>query len=164
MTLGTKPYTIRNDLRPGDLGEIVRLHGVLYAAEHGFDSTFEPYVAAPLSEFSLKRSPRERIWVVERGGAVAGSVAVVDAGNETSQLRWLILDPSLRGRGLGKQLVGEAVRFSRESGYSRMILWTVGELTTAIAIYESYGFRPAESKSHSIWGRELTEQRYDLDL
>ena len=40
--------TLRTDLRPGHIGSVVRLLGVVYARECGFDPTFEAYVAGPL--------------------------------------------------------------------------------------------------------------------
>jgi hypothetical protein len=43
--------TIRCTLRPGDIGYVTYLHGSLYAAEYGWDHTFEAYVAGPLAEF-----------------------------------------------------------------------------------------------------------------
>src|SRR5215472_7259139 len=43
--------TVRTYLKPGDIGAIVSLHGILYAGEYGFDPTFEAYVAGPLAEF-----------------------------------------------------------------------------------------------------------------
>jgi GNAT superfamily N-acetyltransferase len=108
--------TVRTDLRPGDVGEVVRLHGLLYARECGFGPTFEAYVAAPLAEFVCRDSPRERLWIAERDGRVIGCVAVVAAAPDLAQLRWFLVDPATRGAGLGKRLLGEALAFARACG------------------------------------------------
>jgi hypothetical protein len=79
--------TIRTTLRPGDLGAIVALHGTAYAREQGFDLTFEAYVAGPLADFVRAAPERGRLWVAERGGALAGCIAIVPATPREAQLR-----------------------------------------------------------------------------
>lgn len=155
---------VRNILKPGDLGYLTYLHGILYAAEYGWDHTFEAYVAGPLAKFAQNYGPRERIWVVEQGGRVAGSLAVVEASRDEAQLRWLLLHPDLRGRGIGRGLLREAIDFGREQGYTLLFLWTVSMLAVALHLYEAAGFRLTEEKTHELWGTVLTEQRYELRL
>jgi ribosomal protein S18 acetylase RimI-like enzyme len=156
---------IRTEMVPGDFGEIVRLHGVLYAEEYGLDNTFEAYIAAPLSEFVLTKDRRgQRIWVVEAGEKVAGCIAIVRNTEGVAQLRWFILTSETRGKGLGKRLMDEAVKYSWEAGYRRIILWTFSELETAIALYRRWGFVKTEEKAHHIWGRDLIEEKYELSL
>ena len=89
-----KVINIRNELAPGDIGAIIKLHGEYYARNNGFNYTFEPYVAIPLSEFVMNKKESESIWIVEKEGEVKGSIAIVDHGNNVAQLRWYLLDES----------------------------------------------------------------------
>jgi N-acetylglutamate synthase-like GNAT family acetyltransferase len=156
--------TIRTDVRPGDVGTIIHLHGVLYAREYGFDPTFEAYVAGPLSGFVIAAADRERIWIAEQDGRIVGCVAIVAASPETAQLRWYLVDPSARGVGLGKRLLQEAVAFARECGYESIILWTVSALAAAAHLYRSAGFRKVEEKPGRMWGVDVVEEKYELVL
>jgi GNAT superfamily N-acetyltransferase len=162
-TTGHEP-TIRTHLRPGDIGAITWLHGVTYAEEYGWDHTFEAYVAGPLAEFALAPKPRERIWIVEHDGRVAGSIAIVESSAEHAQLRWFLLQPALRGRGLGRTLIESAIAFSRDAGYRTISLWTVSDLEAAASLYRSAGFVLAEESRDVRWGTTVTEQRYELVL
>lgn len=155
---------IRHDLRPGDIGYLIFLHGLLYAEEYGWDHTFEGYVAGPLAEFGKSHTDRERIWIVEKDGAVAGSIGIVEAAPESAQLRWFLLHPDLRGHGLGRRLIEQALQFCRDSHYSLVHLWTTSELRAATRLYQSAGFQLIEEKTHKIWGAMVTEQRYELRL
>lgn len=156
--------SIRNEMRPGDVGYITYLHATLYTPDQGWDHTFDSYVAIPLAEFALRKSPQERIWIVENEGRIAGSVAVVRFSKEEAQLRWLLLCPELRGRGLGRRLVKEALAFCRDAGYSKAFLWTVDTLQAAAKRYRSVGFRETEKLTHELWGCVVTEVKYELDL
>jgi GNAT superfamily N-acetyltransferase len=155
---------IRHEFRPGDIGRLVELHGLLYSQEYGFDHTFEAYVSKPLAEFVLDQSDRERIWLVDADDVLMGSIAIVEHTAAEAQLRWYLLHPSLRGQGLGTRLVEESIAFCREQHYEKVFLWTVSSLVTAARVYSKAGFRVSEELTHRIWGRELTEQRYDLKL
>src|SRR6266511_3167156 len=91
--------TIRDDLRPGDLGRVTALHGVLYADEYGFDHTFEAYVAESLAEYGRAARPeRSRLWLAELDGRLVGSIGIVGREGGAAQLRWFLLQPDVRGR------------------------------------------------------------------
>ena len=158
------PATIRTGLESGDVGAIVRMHGVLYGREHGFDATFEAYVAEPLARFALAASPRERIWIAERHGELVGSVAVVAESRETAQLRWFLVAPDARGEGLGQRLLEEAIAFARAEGYRRMILWTVAGLEAAGRRYAAAGFVRTRQLPARRWGVEVVEELHELEL
>jgi len=156
--------TLRTTILPGDIGSIIHLHGILYAKEYGFDHTFEPYVAIPLGEFVKTRSARDQLWIVEKNDRVMGSVAIVGSTEYTAQLRWLILHPEIRGCGVGRRLMEETISFCRVQRFRSVYLWTIDFLDAAKHLYTSAGFNLTDSKTHRVWGRNLTEERYELIL
>ncbi len=159
-----KGINIRNQVLPGDIGYITWLHGMDYSREYGWDHTFEAYVAVPLSEFILNMGDQERIWIVEKEDVVTGSLAIVKGPGDSAQLRWFLLHPDIRGIGIGKILMEEALEFCRLSGYRTVFLWTEARLAAAASLYTTYGFKLTEEKTHPLWGTIATEQRYDLEL
>lgn len=160
----TAAYSIRTELRPGDLGYIIYLHGILHAREFDWDYRFETYVALPLAEVAQADRSDERIWIVEAANQVCGSIALVKRSSDVAQLRWFLLDPALRGKGIGKQLMELLLEFAREQHYRRIELWTITGLPAASGLYRRYGFELVEEKSSQPWGNKVTEQKYRLDL
>jgi GNAT superfamily N-acetyltransferase len=167
MSTGTSAdVTIRHDLHPGDLGRLIELHGVLYATEYGLDHTFEAYVAEGVGQFGRGYElGRDRLWLAELDGRLVGTIAIARREGGEAQLRWFLLHPDARGRGLGRRLVEDAVAFCREASCRSIFLWTVDPLTTAARLYASVGFRKTEVKPRAaLWGSVLWEERYDLTL
>lgn len=155
---------IRSGMKPGDLGAIVKLHGEYYHRHNGFDTTFEPYVALPLSELVLRHSPKECVWVVESSGTVKGCIAIADNGGGLAQLRWFLVDECLQGLGLGRRLIDRALHFAREQGYLAIVLWTVNLQDKAIHLYRQIGFVLVSEERQRLWGKELLQQCYRLEL
>ncbi len=156
--------SIRTELRPGDLGYVIYLHGALYSKEYGYGVQFESYVAKGLCEFYEKYdSTRNRVWVCEHNDRMIGFLLLMDRG-EAAQLRYFLIEPEYRGIGLGSKLLNLYMDFLRECGYKGSYLWTTHELSSAAFLYKRLGFQLTEEKESAAFGKPLREQRYDLLL
>jgi GNAT superfamily N-acetyltransferase len=155
--------TIRTDLRPGDIGAVIQLHGTYYGREHGFGISFETYVALGLHEFYEHYDPaRDRFWICEHGTRIIGCLLLMHRPAHAAQLRYFLVMPDYRGIGLGRRLMELFVSFLQEHGYRSAYLWTVDELPAAAALYRRFGFQLTEEKPSTAFGKPLREQRYDL--
>jgi GNAT superfamily N-acetyltransferase len=152
---------IRRLGKPGDLGWVVMAHGEVYAAEYGWDTTFEALVARIVADYDPER---DAAWIAEVDGKRAGCVFCVRVDDETAKVRILLVDPSARGHGAGARLVDECLSYARESGYRRITLWTNDVLTSARRIYQAAGFALTDEEPHHSFGKDLVGQTWTLDL
>ena len=158
------PYRLRPP-QPGDLGWVVHRHGAVYAEEYGYDEHFEALVAEIVAHFVQHYdAKRERCWIAEQDGAVVGSVFLVERSKTVAQLRLLLVEPQARGSGLGTRLVSECVRFARQEGYRKLMLWTQSELAAARRLYEAAGFRIVRREKNHSFGKDLVSETWELDL
>lgn len=157
--------SIRHDFAPGDLGQLIYIHGVQNFSDYGFNHIHEAYCAQIAVEYILgQERGRSRAWLAKKEDRVVGSIFIIERRHNEAQLRLLFVDRELRGVGLGRWLVEESIRYCRTAGFNVLYLWTVEGLDRAISVYESVGFTPVTEKTVQEWGKPSREIRFDLNL
>jgi GNAT superfamily N-acetyltransferase len=157
---------IRREYREGDRDAIVDLHRRVYP-EFGVDESFVRDIAITLDELAARGWPGagERAWLVERDDEVAGSLVLSDEGGGEGRVRLFLLAPELRGRGIGRRLLGELLDLAGEAAYERLTLATFSDLRAAAHLYRDAGFRVVREDHSPRWGRaEFNYQHYELKL
>ena len=157
--------SIRHDLRAGDLGRIIALHGMAYSGLSGFGLKFEAFVARTIAEYILDAGENGRIWLAERDGELVGCTAMILRNGGLGQLRWGLVDPSARGLGLGKTLVNRTLDYARSCGCSRIFLETTDGLPESQTLYESLGFELVSNEQQALWDgvRPLIKMQLQLN-
>ena len=168
---GQRTVTLR-PLAAGDLGWVLQRHGTVYAAEFGWDASFEDFCARIVGDYPALRdrcAGRAGSWIAEVNGVPAGSVFCVPDGGPpgretTARLRLLLVEPWARGLGLGTTLVARCLDFAREAGYSRVVLLTYDQLAAARRVYQAAGFTLDEEHQEAAFGQRMMSQTWSRPL
>ncbi|KAL6887325.1 acyl-CoA N-acyltransferase [Trichoderma longibrachiatum] len=121
-----KPY------EPLALGaEIVTTPVVVVKKDFGFDE----------AEFANIKEPDSVLFVVAENGKVYGYVHATKAWNNLVEIRWIVLDVRIRGRGYGRMLLDKVVEWARKLGVAGIRLESQSNNVGACYFYKRYGFK-----------------------
>ncbi|VVD59051.1 Multidrug resistance operon repressor [Pandoraea eparura] len=147
--------------QPGCIGDIASLHARFYGQHWGFGAFFETKVATELATFaSALPADGKALWRHVENARTLASLAIdgdLEAG--VAHLRWFIVDDSLRGAGVGRRLMAQAMAFV-DARYRETYLWTFKGLDAARHLYESFGFALTDEFEGEQWGSRVVEQRF----
>jgi ribosomal protein S18 acetylase RimI-like enzyme len=127
-----------------------------YANSLGVDLGFQDFEheLATLGEYYLA------IFVAREDGEIAGTIALRDLGDRICEMKRLFVRPAFRGRDLGRMLAQHVIAEARTQGFRAMRLDTLPSMRTAMALYESLGFRDIEAyRFNPIDGSRFMELR-----
>lgn len=124
-------------IAPADDVSVVRGLIVEYAQSLGVDLQFQDFDR----ELATLDTYYELMLVARVGGEVAGCIALRRIDDATCEMKRLYVRPRFRGQDLGRALAEAIIAEARARGYARMRLDTLPSMRTAMALYESLGFR-----------------------
>jgi GNAT superfamily N-acetyltransferase len=87
------------------------------------------------------------ILMVWLGQQAVGCVALIPMGDGVYELSKMAVSPEMRGLGIGRGLLLEAITLAKRIGARSLFLGSNSKLQSAVHLYESVGFRhvPADS-------------------
>jgi carbonic anhydrase len=112
-----------------------------YAAWLGVDLCFQNFDQEMAGLPGTYAAPAGRLFCAEAGGQPAGCVGIRPFSEAYCELKRFYVEPTFRGRGIGRALLLEAIKAAREIGYRRILLDTLPAMRIATKLYRELGFR-----------------------
>lgn len=149
---------IRN-ARESEFSEIGKLMVKVYSGLEGFPKEYEQpdYYRMLASVGELTKKPETELLVAvssegKIGGCVVyfsdmlyyGSGGTATKEKDASGFRLLAVDPSERGKGIGKLLTNECISKAKERNHRNVVIHTTKAMQTAWRMYEKIGFKRSE--------------------
>jgi dephospho-CoA kinase len=89
--------------------------------------------------------PRSQVFVADVGGRIVGFQVIEPFVTYTSTMNHVAhwgtyVHPDYRGRGIGRQLAKATLRFARNHGYEKAVIYVLADNSGGLAYYRSLGF------------------------
>ncbi len=122
---------------------------------------------------AANRSKLADVWVALDDEELVGTITIRSASGASLQedtradeldFRLLGVDPTHRGRGLGKHLTEHAISIARERGNAGVFLKSAPDMIGAHRLYENLGFTRAPHRDGLVIGGEVVLDLFAFEL
>lgn len=128
-----------------DVPELLRLMEGIVTYERGTDFRL---TEAELLKRGFGERPEFGAFVADRGDSRLGGMAVhyeiplMHTLQPLLMMKWLFVDPDLRSRGVGRQLMQRMARHATDSGHQKFCWFVLKDNSAAQAFYDGIGATP----------------------
>lgn len=147
-----RPYSVR------DKQQVIDVVGKTLVCERVVPESDLPLDDEDLQDIPSYYAGKSAFWVAEQNGAIVGTVGVKDKGNGIVKLRRMFVLHTLHGTGIGQKLLNTALSYSKQQGFTLMVLNTHPLMKRAHHFYEKNGFILKSKEG------ELYKYRYEKEL
>jgi GNAT superfamily N-acetyltransferase len=102
------------------------------------------------------------LLVAALDGVPVGCGGIRPYGQDEGELKRMYVDPTVRGKGVGRTLLAALVAHARGAGMRRLLLETGTEQPEAVGLYESEGWTPVPAFGH--YADDPRTRCYGLEL
>ncbi len=151
----------------GDWGWVLGKHEEVFVGDFGWNHALtSTYVAKAIGDIILKTQlPGQRSWFAEVNGVTMGCIHCIREDETTARIKLLLVIPEARGKGIGFRLVKELIQFVKDSGYSKIVLFTTSVQTDGLRLYDKFGFESDKKRTKcDAFGPAMEEVHLKLNI
>jgi ribosomal protein S18 acetylase RimI-like enzyme len=109
-------------------------------SRYGFRLPVDDFVERDLHSIAKFLPPDGRLLLAVQGNRPIGTSALQRIGLETAEIKRMWVDPAHRRAGMGRAMLDHLIAAARAAGYERIRLDSPDFMTSAHALYRSFGF------------------------
>ena len=117
------------------------------------------FVVEAIDELVLSNPQAE---IIDKGGFIfmacideqtVGTFAYIKKGEGVFEFSKMAVSPTLRGQGIGNQMMQFAIRFAEQHHWKKILLYSNTILENSIHLYRKYGFQEVPMEKNVIYSR-----------
>lgn len=97
--------------------------------------------------------PGGNIFFVKEENEIIGTVALMKMDEGVFELTKMAVTPEAQGKKTGQKLLDFTIKYARQQGWDRLIIYSNRKLENAIYIYKKYGFKEIPIEENNPYAR-----------